>query len=146
MKNSSKNAVKKVLKWIEYAEDDLRTAEISFSVSSNVPYRTIAFHSQQCAEKYLKAFLVYHLIDFPYTHNISTLIELCVPIVDLNKTLRSAKELSKYAVAVRYPTEYLKISKNEAQRTIRLAAKVKKVILKFLEKEGVILEKIGEKE
>lgn len=139
MKNDNKNIFKKVVKWIEYADEDFRAAEITSSVSSNIPYRIIAFHSQQCAEKYLKAFLVFHSIDFPYTHNISTLIELCLPIVDLNSELKSAKELSKYAVAVRYPTEYLIISKNEALRTIKIAAKVKNVILNLLRKEGLNL-------
>ena len=143
MKNENKNIGNKVLKWVEYADDDLRMAEIAFAVSSNVPYRTIAFHSQQCAEKYLKAFLVYHSVDFPYTHNISTLIELCMPMVDLNKRLKSAKELSKYAVAVRYPTEYLKISKSEALKTIRSAAKVKKVVMELLKKEGMIFQETG---
>jgi HEPN domain-containing protein len=139
MKKNNKKIVQKVLKWIEYADEDLKAAEITSSISSNIPFRIIAFHSQQCAEKYLKAFLVFHSIDFPYTHNISTLIELCMPIIDLNKKLNSAKELSKYAVAVRYPTEYLKISNNEALRTIKIATKVKNVITDLLIKEGLNL-------
>ncbi|MBE0538127.1 MAG: HEPN domain-containing protein [Ignavibacterium sp.] len=134
MQNDSK--IKQVLKWIEYADEDLRVTEIVFSLSSNVPYRIIAYHSQQCAEKYLKAFLLYHNVDFPYTHNISTLIELCLPFVDLNEKLSLAKELSKYAVAVRYPTDYLTLNKKETIRLIKIAQKVKTVIRKLLVKEN----------
>jgi HEPN domain-containing protein len=139
MKNDKQKNVEKVLKWIEYADEDLRAAEITSSVSSNIPYRIIAYHSQQSAEKYLKAFLIYYSIDFPYTNNISTLIELCMPIVDLNNKLKSAKELSKYAVAIRYPTECIKINKSEAQRTIKIATNVKNLMGESLKSEGINL-------
>ena len=69
MKNYNKELYQKVVKWIEYADEDLRIAEIASTVSSNIPFRIIAFYSQQCVEKYLKALLVFHSIDFPYTHN-----------------------------------------------------------------------------
>jgi HEPN domain-containing protein len=127
-----------VLKWIEFADEDLRVAEIISSLSSNIPYRNIAYHSQQCAEKYLKAYLLYHNVDFPYTHNISTLIELCLPFVDLNKQLSKAKELSKFAVAVRYPTDYLTLTKKNTLRLTKIAKKVKTVIRKLLVKENPI--------
>jgi len=139
LKKAKKNNSKNFLTWLEYADEDLRMAEIAFKLSSNVPYRIIAFHSQQCAEKFLKGFMVYHKIDFPYTHNISTLLELCFPVVDLNKKLNQAKELSKYAVAVRYPTQYLKISRTQALRTVKIAQQVKKIITDLLRKEGIDL-------
>ena len=138
MKNDEKKIIQNVLKWIEYADEDLRVTEVVFTLSSNVPYRIIAYHSQQCAEKYLKAFLLYNKVDFPYTHNISTLIELCLPFVDLNVKLKSAKELSKYAVAVRYPMDYLTLDKKEAVRTIKIAQKVKKTVRELLRKENPI--------
>lgn len=133
---SDKNKIKQVLKWIEYADEDFRVTEIVSSLSSNVPYRIVAYHSQQCAEKYLKFFLLFHNVDFPYTHNISTLIELCLPFVDLNEKLKSAKELSKYAVAVRYPTDYLTLTKRETIRLTKIAKKVKTVIRQLLVKEN----------
>jgi HEPN domain-containing protein len=140
---NDKNKIKQVLKWIEYADEDLRVTEIVSSLSSNVPYRIIAYHSQQCAEKYLKAFLLFHDVDFPYTHNISTLIELCLPFVDLNEKLSSAKELSKYAVAVRYPTDYLTLTKRETIRLTKIANKVKNTIRKLLVKENpIFIEKL----
>jgi len=135
---NDKEKIKQVLKSIEYADEDLRVTELVASLSSNIPYRFIAYHSQQCAEKYIKAYLLYHDVDFPYTHNISTLIELCLPFVDLNEKLASAKELSKYAVAVRYPTDYLTLTKREAIRLTKIANKVKIEIRKLLIRENPI--------
>ena len=60
---------KKSRKWISYAEQDLRLAKNGLTISSSCPYRLIAYHAQQCAEKYLKSYLVFKQLDFPYTHN-----------------------------------------------------------------------------
>ncbi|MGD2091688.1 MAG: HEPN domain-containing protein [Candidatus Aminicenantes bacterium] len=46
--------VKKARKWASYAEQDLRLAKHGLTISSSCPYRLIAYHAQQCAEKYLK--------------------------------------------------------------------------------------------
>jgi HEPN domain-containing protein len=92
-----------VLKWVEIAEEDIRLAKFAFKMESNIPYRLICYHSQQCAEKYLKAFLVSKLIDFPYTHNINTLINLCPVEYDLDNKLSDTFHLTNYAIAKRYP-------------------------------------------
>lgn len=69
------NAIKKSVKeWLRHADEDLRLAQHAFKLKSAVPYKLIAYHAQQCAEKSLKAYLVYKHIDFPYTHNISVLL------------------------------------------------------------------------
>ena len=41
--------------WAEKAENDLLNAEHTLKMKSNCPFDTICFHSQQCAEKYIKA-------------------------------------------------------------------------------------------
>mgnify|MGYP000307964815 CR=1 FL=1 len=38
---------------------------------------TICFHAQQAVEKYLKAFLILHDIDFPRTHDVDYLLLEC---------------------------------------------------------------------
>jgi HEPN domain-containing protein len=40
------------------------------------PTDTVAFHPQQCAEKYLKAYLAYRGTEFPGIHDIGELIAL----------------------------------------------------------------------
>jgi HEPN domain-containing protein len=55
----TKFELEKINQWVEIADEDLKFAKHGFTISSGVSYRIIAFHSQQCVEKYLKAFLVY---------------------------------------------------------------------------------------
>ena len=125
MNDRNKVLSQQVNEWIEIAEEDLKFAKHGFSISSGVPYRIIAFHSQQCAEKYLKAFLLYNKVDFPYTHNITTLIDLCSEIDETLEELRDAEILTSYATANRYPSEYRKLKKNDAQNSVKLAEKIK---------------------
>jgi HEPN domain-containing protein len=41
--------------WIEKAEGDFATAEREAAVDQSPNYDAVCFHTQQCAEKYLKA-------------------------------------------------------------------------------------------
>jgi HEPN domain-containing protein len=45
--------------WIKKAEKDLIAAKHLLSIKPNPPYDIICFHAQQCAEKYIKAFIIY---------------------------------------------------------------------------------------
>jgi HEPN domain-containing protein len=125
MNDRNKILSQQVKEWIEIAEEDLKFAKHGFSISSGIPYRIIAFHSQQTAEKYLKAFLVFHKIDFPFTHNITTLLDLCSEIDGTLEELRETELLTSYATANRYPSEYRKLKKSDAQNSVKLAEKVK---------------------
>ncbi len=69
----------RVRQWARFADEDLRLAEHSLTMVPPRPHRLVAYHAQQCAEKYLKAYLVLRGVDFPFTHNISALLELCEP-------------------------------------------------------------------
>jgi len=131
--------LKKVIQWLEFADEDLRLARHGLTLTSGVPYRLIAYHAQQCAEKHLKAFLVYHEIDFPYTHNIGRLLELCAEKGDWARDLPEADELTPFAITARYPSEQEAVTREESLRTIEIALKVRETIRKALEREGVVL-------
>lgn len=128
--------VRLVREWIEIAEEDLTLARHGFTISSNVPYRLLAFHCQQSAEKNLKALLVYHDIEFPYTHDIEKLLALAPPQYNLPSVLERAGDLSDYAVAKRYPDQYRKMTKAEAEEALEAANKVKEVIRAIFKQEG----------
>lgn len=136
MKNERKEIERQVFMWIEIAEEDLLLAKHAFSLNSNIPYRLIGFHAQQCAEKYLKAFLVSKLIDFPYTHSIDELVKLCPSELNLMTKLISVFKLTNYAITRRYPGEYKKLKKEDALESVKLAELVKQVITELLEKDG----------
>jgi len=57
----------------EFVQQWLDKAEAGFGVAEQL---VAAFRCQQAAEKFLKAFLVEHEIEFPKTHNIADLLGL----------------------------------------------------------------------
>jgi len=61
--------------WVGKAERGYRAAERLLRDEDRL-HDIIAFHCQQAAEKYLKAFLVRHQIEFPKSHNIRQLLSL----------------------------------------------------------------------
>ncbi|MBI4680278.1 MAG: HEPN domain-containing protein [Nitrospirae bacterium] len=122
--------------WIGHAEEDLRLAKHAFKLSSSCPYKLVAFHAQQCAEKYLKAFLTIKNVDFPYTHNISLLLELCSSYADWAKDLHEAEDLTPYAITARYPGKD-KVTKKDAVKAVETANKVRKIIRKVLKQHSI---------
>lgn len=90
--------------WILKAESDLKVAQDEL-VTKNPATDAICFHSEQCAEKYFKAFLVYCNKEIPRTHNIAELIYRCAEIEPEFQSLLDTDVpfLTAYAVAMRYP-------------------------------------------
>jgi len=90
--------------WWEKGDADLRSARILLEADPPLT-DVVCFHSQQAAEKYLKSFLVYHDVEPPYTHSLTTLLSLCVQHDDTMDALYGeAEALTPFAVYVRYPT------------------------------------------
>ena len=70
----------------------------------NPAYHVSCFLSQQCAEKYLKAFLQYHEQEIPKIHQLIDILKLTKEVDPSLEILRSdLEELERYAVRVRYP-------------------------------------------
>ena len=97
-----------VEKWIKIADKDLLTAK-QLLESKIVITEMVCYHCQQSAEKYLKAFLVKHQIEFSKTHNIMTLINLCsVKDASIKKELSEADILTDYAIEIFFKLKNLK--------------------------------------
>ena len=136
MKPPDALTLEKVRQWLAYADEDLRVARHGFSMPETPPCRTIAFHAQQCAEKHLKAYLVFHGVDFPFTHNVRRLLDLCAAAAAWAEQLRDAEELSPYAITARYPGEELVVSEAESRRAVEIAERVREVVRGALWEEG----------
>jgi HEPN domain-containing protein len=136
MKPTNTEIFHKVKQWINFGDEDLRLARHALTLSSSCPTRLIAYHAQQCAEKYLKAYLVFHHTDFPYTHNMSRLLELCEEKAEWPESISNAEELTPFAITTRYPGEDERVTKKEALGAIDIAAKVRKVVRTALKQEG----------
>jgi HEPN domain-containing protein len=90
--------------WVAKAEADLATARREASVTEHPNFDAVCFHSQQCAEKYLKAILVEHAAKISRIHDLEILVnEVTSHIPQINSVLKFARILSAMAVEVRYP-------------------------------------------
>lgn len=132
MKVPNKEILRKVKQWLKSGDEDLRLARHGLTLKSGCPYRLIAYHAQQCAEKYLKAYLIYKNIDFPYTHNISRLLELCAKEANWSESVWEAEELTPFAITTRYPGEDEEVTRKESLRAINIALHVRQVIRRVL--------------
>ena len=90
--------------WITKAEGDFATAQRELSAIQHPNYDAVCFHSQQCVEKYLKAFLQETNIAFPKTHDLADLLALTLSVEASWSSLTSdLNVLSAFAVEYRYP-------------------------------------------
>jgi HEPN domain-containing protein len=134
MNDDDKNEkVAYIRKWFIKADHDLQTAVNERSIDTGeILTDTICYHCQQTVEKYLKAFLSWHDIDFKAVHDLVYLQQLCVKN-DQDFQSLSLKRLTDYAVKLRYPDDFYMPSLQEADSSIELAQAVKNFIRKKIE-------------
>jgi len=124
---------KEIIKgWYEKADEDFLAAEVVIEASPLL-YDVSAFHSQQAAEKYLKAFLAFNEIMPPKVHNIKELIDLAVNFDASFEAIREAESLSKYAVRSRYPDDFDIDTKEQAFKILSVARSVKDFVRNKIE-------------
>jgi HEPN domain-containing protein len=90
--------------WVAKAEADFRVASRESRVSEEPSFDGVCFHSQQCVEKYLKGYLESIGSEYPKTHELTILLDLCIASQPLWEAWRrSFRVLSDFAVEYRYP-------------------------------------------
>ncbi len=90
--------VPRVRPWVWRAEEDFDVASNEMARGDKAPFATVAFHAQQCVEKYLKALLVLHSIDFPKTHDLQALVGMVPISCGLNLPISDMNVLSSHAI------------------------------------------------
>lgn len=115
-----------IQQWLMKAEDDLKA--YGLLIDSDFPLFAIAaFHLQQSAEKFLKAFLEFHNKSFAKTHDIEYLLQLCAQISPIFETI-NAGNLTDYAVDLRYPGDIYEISKTEIEESFEIVLEIKSAV------------------
>ncbi|MBR3731076.1 MAG: HEPN domain-containing protein [Spirochaetales bacterium] len=117
--------------WLEFAKDDLETAEI---LTSHYPIKAniICWHCQQCVEKSLKAVLVKQETIPEKTHDLKRLCQLCSEYnPEFMEFMQSCAYLSVYAVVVRYPNE-IDLSEEDAATAIKYTKEIYEYVEKML--------------
>jgi HEPN domain-containing protein len=93
--------IKELKSWIAHAEDDYGAVTALVRGRKKFLY-SACFHAQQCAEKYMKALLIFKDQDFPKAHDLSTLSDLCgLAGIFIGISDTSLEFLSGYAVGTR---------------------------------------------
>jgi len=112
--------------WIEKAEGDRAVALREMQAAEPV-FDVVSFHAQQCAEKYLKAFLEEQGISFGKTHDLALLLDLAgAGLAELGGKKDALKLLSVLGIAARYPGS--RADRAEAQDAIALAQEVRNIV------------------
>lgn len=122
--------------WIRRAGNDLKIG-VDELTTDNPATDAICFHMQQCCEKFLKAYLIFHGEEYPRTHDIALLVTGCARIdPEFDTQIESGVHtLTKYAVGVRYDEEIFP-SLEETKQAIELAEKLKRFVLTRLRQKG----------
>lgn len=107
--------------WLRKAWQDLRRVERCLAEESPDAEDAL-FHCQQAAEKVLKAFLTWHDEPFKKTHDLAALGSQCKQIDgSLDLLIDRLDDLSEYAWAYRYPTNFAEPSPPEVDDASTLA-------------------------
>jgi HEPN domain-containing protein len=120
--------------WLRFAREDIRMADMAMAEGM---YNQFCFHSQQCAEKGLKAWLAQTEESIPRTHRMADLISL-MPEDIIGEMADPLLLLDQFYIPTRYPDALpgsLPDSlpdKKDAKEALKTAQKLLKIIEKKL--------------
>ena len=94
------------MEWLAIADSDLDSAKI-LNEAVRRHFEVICYHCAQAAEKYLKAFLIYHDILPEKTHDLIKINKYCAGIDNAFQSLKTICDfLNRFANDIRYPNKY----------------------------------------
>ncbi len=110
--------------WLYKAENDLESAKLLLNSDKNL-LDICVYHTQQCAEKALKAFLTYKEQEIDKTHNLLFLISKCrIFYPEFENLKKEIVFINPYSTQFRYPEGDLQPSKDEAEQAVLYTEKI----------------------
>lgn len=110
-----------VKEWLKFAKMDFDTANHMYKTYHPIPVEIVCFHSEQCAEKSIKA-LIIHLDatkEIPKTHDLSELLKMVESKTEVSADKKDyANNLTPYAVTFRYPNND-ELTENDAKNALQ---------------------------
>lgn len=114
--------------WLTRADRDLGTARREQGPNPDAA----AYHAQQSAEKYIKAYLHEHGVPPPRTHDLAALSELHPALrLALADHAGSLHLLTDYEAETRYPPGTW-ATEEQAQQAVRIADEIRGIVLGLL--------------
>jgi HEPN domain-containing protein len=109
--------------WLKRAQSSLALAKVPRP--KDALWEDLCYHTQQAAEKALKAVLVKRKIPFRFVHDLNELIDTLEEHGQkLPDQVKRSVILTGYAVATRYPGNYEPVSRDEWKDAVALAETV----------------------
>jgi len=106
--------------WIKKAYSDLIGAKMLFENDTTLDLAI--YHTQQCAEKALKSYLVYKKQEIRKVHDLVQLLKDCFEFEpDFWKFITTAKLLKPFATKFRYPDDLLLPDRSDVAIAIQKA-------------------------
>ncbi len=111
--------------WFDKADEDLEIARRALGPPKPLPW-VACFHAQQCAEKYLKGYLVSQRLDFLRVHDLVYLTQRCAEVQPaFDQIMTSARILMRFGAAIRYPMDsFVEPDEEEAEHALSHAEEV----------------------
>ncbi|MBS3791277.1 HEPN domain-containing protein [Candidatus Bipolaricaulota bacterium] len=120
--------------WLNRAKSNLVRARQDHP---DIYLEDLCFDAQQAAEKAIKAILIDLNVDYPYTHDLMTLLtRVSEAGRSVPDEVKEAAMLTDYAVESRYPSPAETVTDEEYKEAVDTAKRVVNWASKTLEEEG----------
>jgi HEPN domain-containing protein len=113
-----------VREWVDKAEGDYATATREFGAGPAANLDAVCFHAQQCAEKLMKALLIYLGVVPPRSHDLELLSRFLGPVCPgWSWPANELRFLTRASVDFRYPGDTA--DRDEARDALQIAASMR---------------------
>ncbi|HET7840930.1 MAG TPA: HEPN domain-containing protein [Terriglobia bacterium] len=120
-----------VKEWIAKAEGDYATARRELHPQGIPNFDAVCFHSEQCAEKLMKALLIHLGVTPPRSHDLVALDRLLAPACPgWSWAANDLRLLTRAAVDFRYPGEAA--DEKEASEAFEISTRIRAKLLTLL--------------
>lgn len=111
--------------WLKFAESDFKSAKVLLN-SNEAVIGPALYHTQQCAEKALKAYLIFKKQPIDKTHDLTVLLNNCSKFDnEFDSLLNDIINLNPFSIKTRYPDSCFIIPDlSVAQDAIKKAEKI----------------------
>lgn len=112
--------------WISKADEDFEFASLNLNEGKTF-FAQISFHFQQASEKYLKAYIIAHELEFRKIHDLTVLLKICFSKdPSLEQLSDDCEYLAPFYVDTRYPVHWpTNFSLQETQKALQSASRIR---------------------
>ena len=124
-----------VREWLQKADEDFEFARVN--LQKRRPFHAqICFHFHQAAEKYLKAYIIAHELEFLKIHDLLMLLKICLSQDPSFEQLQDGCEyLNAFYIEARYPVHWpTNFSYEEAKKSLHYTERIRSFIKARLSK------------